>query len=71
MAQTFATKFPKEEARKKPPKETQNDFSKKFLLVHILIIIKQFLRERKGIGEGPPLQKEIWIFEYLDAPILF
>jgi len=34
LAQTFEMKFPKEEVRKKPPKETQNDLRRKFLLVH-------------------------------------
>jgi hypothetical protein len=39
LAQTFETEFHREEVRKKPPKETQNDFPKKFLLVHIVISV--------------------------------
>jgi hypothetical protein len=36
LAQTFETKLHREEVKKKLPKDTQNDFLRKFLLVHII-----------------------------------
>ena len=60
MAQTFETEFHREEVRKKPPKETQNDFLKKFLLVHIVIsVLYLWLLYRKQPLNSMVLSQEV------------